>query len=157
MIGFEYCAKHLKQICNLEINKSKMLNIGVGLFAKQNVNKNRIVFKKGQMILKYNGELLNENEYQTRYKDIKADGPYAIFLNNSHTIDSACWRGTASLINHKRKKDGANAEFVKKSNGVFVLAFKDVYEGEELFADYGAGYVFEKNFKTIDQKNLIIY
>lgn len=148
MIGFEYCSKHLKEICNLAIKNSNLPEIGVGLFVNQN-------FKKGAMILKYNGEVLEESEYDIRYKNIKADGPYAIFLNRTHTLDSACLRGTASLVNHKRKNLGANTVFKKKSNGVFLYALRDILVGEELYADYGRGYIFEKNFQTFNENSVI--
>jgi hypothetical protein len=102
LIGFEYCNKHLKQFCNLEIKKSKLYpQIGYGVFAYKSIN-------NGDMIVKYNGEFLNNIEYRIRYKNIYGpyavyfnnnnstlkkinllnDGPYSIYFNQTHTIDS---------------------------------------------------------------------
>ena len=167
LIGFEYCNKHLKQFCNLEIKKSKLYpQIGYGVFAYKSIN-------NGDMIVKYNGEFLNNIEYRIRYKNIYGpyavyfnnnnnnnkstlkkinllnDGPYSIYFNQTYTIDSACTRGTASLINHKKKKKGSNARYSSKINGLFIYAIRDIKEGEEIFADYGDDYLFRKNFKTI--------
>ncbi len=69
----------------------------------------------------------------------------------------ACLRGIASLINHKKKRKGANVRFFPKENGIFVYALRDIKEGEEIFADYGSSYIFEKNFKTINEHNNVIY
>ena len=55
--------------------------IGDGVFARQS-KKSEIIFKKGQMIAKYNGEFLQNKEYEIRYKRIFPDGPYAIELVN---------------------------------------------------------------------------
>ena len=116
------------------------------------------------MLAKYNGEFLDNTEYKIRYTNIYGpyatningkimllnDGPYSIYFNRTHTIDSACLRGSASLINHKKKRNGANAWFYSKKNGLFVYALRDIKEGEEIFADYGDDYLFERNFKTIN-------
>ena len=109
------------------------------------------------MIAKYNGEFMQNNAYRSRYKNIYGpyalsnkllnDGPYSIYFNETHTIDSACMRGTASLINHKKRRNGANARFSSRDNGIFVYAKRDVRQNEEIFADYGDNYSFKNNFK----------
>jgi SET domain-containing protein len=183
-LGFEYCDKHLKEFCHLEIKNSKVSDLekkftfknfhslkfyklnskaGFGVFAMRST-KNKIVFKKGNMIAKYNGEFLDNTVYKIRYKNIYGpygvylndtiillnDGPYAIYFNRTHTIDSACMRSSASLINHKKKREGSNAWFYSRKNGLFVYALRDIKEGEEIVADYGDDYLFENNFKTIN-------
>ena len=70
------------------------------------------------------------------------------------TVDG-CMRGVGSLINHKPKKN-ANAKFIFFKTGVFVYAKEDIYEGEEIFADYGSSYIFKKNFNTY-KKNVIVF
>ena len=52
---------------------------------------------------------------------------------------------------------GANARFSPRKNGVFVYASRDIKEGEEISVDYGSSYIFDKNFKTFNQENLVIY
>jgi len=149
----------LKQFCHLEIKQSNLgANIGVGLFAQSSLNnstKKQIVFKQDHLIAKYNGEILDNNDYKKRYKGIEPDGPYAIYFNHTHSVDSGCQRGVGSLINHKHKKN-ANAKFIFLKTGVFVYSKEDIYEGEEIFADYGSSYVFKKNFNTY-KKNVIVF
>lgn len=134
-----------------------MPNIGSGIFAREASTSDEIIFAKGHMIAKYNGEFMDNDYYGDRYDDIYPHGPYAMYFNHTHTIDSACMRGVAALINHKKKRRGANAKFSIRKNGVFVVAIKDIRAGEEIYADYGPNYVFEKNFKTIGEENTVIY
>jgi len=80
-----------------------------------------------------------------------------IFLFKIIRTVTACIRGSGSLINHKKKRIGANARFSPRKNGIFIYALRDIKEGEEIFADYGSNYIFDKNFKTFNQENLVIY
>ena len=65
--------------------------IGFGVFARQSTE-NEIIFRKGNMIAKYNGEFLHNKEYDKRYENIFPDGPYSIYFNHTHTIDSGSYK-----------------------------------------------------------------
>ena len=66
-IGQTYCHVHRRTILKLQIKQSTISEAGKGLFA---VGKGKeIVFKTGQRICLYNGELIYVNELLRRYGD----------------------------------------------------------------------------------------
>ena len=78
-----------------------------------------------------------------------------IFLFKIIRTVTACIRGSGSLINHKKKRIGANARFSPRKNGIFIYALRDIKEGEEIFADYGSNYIFDKNLMLLINDNKV--
>lgn len=95
---------------------------GLGLFALENI-------KKGEKIIEYVGNLL--------LGELEADSKINMYLfevNKNKTIDGSPRWNTARYINHSCK---GNAESEISKGRVYVLATKNIKEGEEITYDYG--------------------
>ena len=142
--GVPLCWIHLLHKKNLRIKQSTIKGAGKGLFA---LDKSRargaLIFRKRQYIIDYIGEQITQQELDNRYgRDNVA--PYALCDSNSSKdkcIDSACVRGIASMINHNVGKN-SNVMFTSSPRGgqFRVIATKNIYNGEEIFVNYGSEY-----------------
>ncbi|MFN8287702.1 MAG: SET domain-containing protein-lysine N-methyltransferase [Chitinophagales bacterium] len=96
---------------------------GLGLFAMEPI-------AKGQRIIEYTGEKINEDEANRR------GGMYLFELNSKWYIDGKDRKNTARYINHACKS-AANCDIDIKAGRIWVFAKKNIKEGEELSYDYG--------------------
>ena len=153
IIGFELCFSHRIKQDNIDIQPSTIPQAGVGLFADNGSDNNSVVFKKGDIIILYRGQMINKRELKKRYSRYTA--PYCIQidepndLNDPVYIDAALKRGLGSLINHKPHKN-ANCEFISDGGSVDyaeIVAIKDIKNGTELFVDYGNEYKMNEPVK----------
>ena len=145
VIGLPYCWTHLLQIKHLRIKQSTIPALGKGLFAIDSKKKSdEIVFKKGETITNYQGEILNTEELHQRYD--KYTAPYAVQLKTNTYIDAARVRGVGSLANHNNKLK--NAEFItdyrSQPQQVKLRAIKDIKNNSEIFISYGKDYKFNE-------------
>ena len=152
VIGQTYCHVHRKSILKLQIKKSNIVNGGKGLFA---IGKD-IVFKPGQRICLYNGELINVEELLRRYGDDTA--PYGIQLHNKNGEavyeDGAIERGVGTLANHSKNKSKINARLsISKENRAQLIAIKNIRFGQEILVDYGPDYKFDKDVCSSTNNN----
>lgn len=133
---FGMCPVHCKSIMGLRIGKSSIKCAGMGLF-------NCKPRKKGDDIIEYIGEVLDDEKLFERYG--AATAPYAAEVVENKTIDSALIRSIGSYANHKPKED-ANAELVlyEDQEKIYICATKPIRVGEEIFIDYGDDYEFDK-------------
>ena len=125
-------------------------NAGKGLFVfNPSVAPNDIVFRKGDKICNYNGELIDETELNRRYGDTTA--PYAIELQKKQYSDAAIVRGLGSMLNHNTKAK-TNVRFsIKRDNSdITIIASKNIRNNTELFVHYG------KNYK-MNEKDVVTY
>lgn len=165
-IGAPFCRKHLKGITLLEIKKSN--KAGYGVFATSSISspismiqlpspssspltspkkRKKCIFKRGEFIVSYYGEILNEDQINERY-GINTIAPYAIKIDDEHYVDGACFRGVASMINDYRNLNQTenynypNVEYAVDETmdinlfNCHVFAITDIYQGDELLADY---------------------
>ncbi len=137
-IGLPYCSQHLKSHMDLNIGKSHIPNANKGIFA-YNPNKT-IVFKKGDIVCEYSGEVLSTSALLQRYGPRTA--PYTFELEKNAYIDSACERCVASIINHSKK---SNVDWDIKQGKVYLRAKKNIKHGTELYVDYGPDYILHEN------------
>jgi hypothetical protein len=146
VIGCPYCYQHLKSDRHLRIKPSTINNAGKGLFAEDsNQQPNDIIFRRGDNIIEYIGERIDDQELNRRYRIHTA--PYALEVrgNNNRNgglyIDSATVRGVGSLINH-RTGNHANARFVlnRINNTARLEATKNIRNNREIFVNYGHAY-----------------
>lgn len=110
---------------------------GRGLYAIKAVPRGtRIIEYLGERITKAESERREERRLE-RARLGRDDGCVYIFeLNKRHDLDgSAAWN-TARLINHSC--DG-NCESRKIRGRIWIVATRDIAEGEELTFDYGFG------------------
>lgn len=151
VIGTSFCWRHLLRDKQVRIKPSQY---GLGLFA-MNTNKGEKerIFKANDVIVKYDGELITEEEKNRRYENETA--PYGVLMRNNSINDGACRRGVGTLINHGT---GAkeNARFSYTRNGELqIKALKNIYNNREIFINYNRGrnigeprYNFKKNHET---------
>jgi hypothetical protein len=145
--GQPYCKKHLKNVCKLEIRCSNIKNAGNGLFASDGSHgKDDIVFKKGDKIVEYVGELISKNELDKRYAKNEM-AVYTIALSKDWYIDSGWLRGAGAFCNDARKnekhttfKNNARFSVNTKNKTCSIKALCNIYNNEEIFCDYSNSY-----------------
>ena len=142
---YGFCDRHLQSMFKLRIGPTTLSAVeGDGLFAfnGDESDKKSILFRgvkerklsrfEGDVIVRYEGEELTEDEVKERYPEIDGNGPYVLKTSESMFLDAAIVRSPAALINHKRSRD-ANCRFGQ--NGV-IIAKKCIRNMDELFCSY---------------------
>jgi hypothetical protein len=144
-IGTEYCWQHLAAHAKLKIAPSSIPGGGKGLFAWL-TPKNRalqpdsdVVFEKDARIIRYEGEVVTDQELRRRYGDKTA--PYAAGERGLY-IDGACQRSAGSMANGSNKNHKHNAVYAVAlgPRTIFLRANKNIRHGEEILCSYGQGY-----------------
>jgi hypothetical protein len=107
---------------HFKIVKVKKGLSGLGLFAGEDI-------KKGEIIIEYIGNILTAEE-----ADKKTTSQYLFEINRNKTIDGTPRWNTARYANHSC---APNAESDIKKGRVFVIAVKNIKNGEEIVYDYG--------------------
>ncbi len=151
-IGQNYCHVHRKSMLHLQIKDSTISQAGKGLFASGT----GIIFRKGDRICMYNGQLIDKEELLRRYHDDTA--PYGIQLHKKNGEDQyedgALERGIGSLANHSRIKSKINARLsISHNNRAQLIATKNIRGGKEIFVNYGDDYRFDENVFTSTTNN----
>lgn len=118
---------------NLPAHHFKLVKVkrgisGLGLFALEDI-------KKGEMIIEYVGNVLNDEQVL----NVKSN-QYLFEVGRNRTIDGSVRSNIARYCNHSC--DG-NAESEIKKGRVFILATKNIKEGDEIVYDYGEEFVKE--------------
>ncbi len=102
----------------------KRSKAGLGLFAGEPI-------PKGSCLIEYKGKVISEEEaYTSRSK-------YLFEVNSKKTIDGRPKWNKAGYINHSCVP---NADPVTRTGRVFIMAKKNIKEGEEIVYDYGDEY-----------------
>jgi len=137
VIGSPYCYTHLVYKHHLRIKKSTIPNAGMGLFAVDPTdNTDRIIFKAGQTIVKYKGEIIDTDELNERYGEYTA--PYTVSISRDRYEDAAQQRGIGSIANTKPNHNNAT---ISVHNGYASLkATKNIRNNQEIFLSYGNAY-----------------
>ncbi len=115
---------------HFKIVKVKRGLAGLGLFAGENI-------KKGEMIIEYIGEILNKEQAEK-----VETNQYLFEINRNKTINGQVRWNIARYANHACN-EAANAESDIKKGRVFVIAIKNIKEGDEIVYDYGEEFVKE--------------
>ena len=95
-----------------------------GLFAAQNI-------AQGTRIIAYIGEKIARPESARR---LAAGNAYIFHLNYRYAIDGETFENTARYINHSCDP---NCEVEKTHDTLWIVALRDIKEGEELSYNYG--------------------
>ena len=107
------------------VRKSRIA--GLGLFAAQDI-------KKWTRILPYIGEKISKAESARRL----AQGNVYIFtFNDRYDIDGTVLRNTARYSNHSCDP---NCDIAKTTRTIWLVALRDISDGEELTFNYGYAY-----------------
>ena len=122
---------------------STIPDAGDGLFARRgSVDDRTIVFKSGDVICQYNGEIISQQTLEERYGDNTA--PYGVELRAGRKEDGALARGVGTLINHYPRKKNCRIA-VNRANRAQIIAIKNIKNGDELFVSYGRSYRFNED------------
>ncbi len=142
-IGLPYCFQHRVKEQELSAKKSSIPNSGQGLYVNSKEHgANAIVFRPKQKIVNYVGQILTNDEIDERYDDYTA--PYALQLGANRNVDASLLRGLASQANAKRTLSQCNAKLSRNNQGQgFLVATKNIRNGQEIFAYYGNEYTFD--------------
>jgi hypothetical protein len=145
VMGAPYCNIHLKYKHFLVIRDSTIQNAGKGVFVfHPQKQEDEIIFKKGERICYYEGEVLTHDQFLERYTAHDKTAPYTVQLHNNKFEDGALKRGIGSLLNHKRMS-GCNCKLsISHNNRAQIIATKNIYNYEELFINYGRSYRFNE-------------
>ena len=137
IIGFEYCYLHLEKEQQLRIKDSTIPQADKGLFAmNKNKDDDEIIFRAGDTITRYNGQVITQQQRRQRYGNKTA--PYAVNVGNK-VIDAALKRGVGSLANTRPSKNNATLSVYTRNNQPFasIKATKTIRNGDEIFNSYG--------------------
>lgn len=105
----------------------KRSSAGLGLFAGESISKETC-------IIEYVGRIISaQEEFTSRSK-------YLFEINSKKTIDGQARTNTARYINHSCRP---NCEPEIRNDRVFIMAKRNIKEGEELVYDYGKEYCNE--------------
>jgi len=144
VIGLGLCFQHLEIEKHLRIKPSTIQHAGKGLFAMdKHALENDIIFRIGQNIVKYDGEIIDLDELNERFDEYTA--PYTVYINNNRYDSAECHRGIGSLANHGNNQQ-ANAKFNTGNRGnnasCRLQATKNIRNGDEIIVNYGRNYQF---------------
>jgi uncharacterized protein len=110
----------------LEVKKSGIHNRGV--YARKDI-------AKGKFIVEYTGKKVSKEEGTRIETETSKKGYTYIFeLNDEWDIDGDDPNNGAKYINHSCNP---NCEIVYKDNRIWIVAKRDIAEGEELSYNYG--------------------
>ena len=135
VIGTSFCWRHLLRDKQVRIKPSQY---GLGLFAlNPRKGERERIFKEGDIIVKYDGEIISQEEKTERYDNQTA--PYGVLMRDNTINDGACKRGVGTLVNHATGQR-ENAKFSFTINGELqVKAIKNIYNNREIFINYNKG------------------
>jgi uncharacterized protein len=109
-----------------ELRKSAIQ--GLGAFATRKI-------RRGQRIIEYTGEHIDNDEADRRYDDekMKRHHTFLFIVNDKEIIDAAVNGNDARFINHSCDP---NAEAVVEGKRIFIYALRTIQPGEEVLYDY---------------------
>ena len=92
VIGLPCCHSHLPIKYHIEVKTSLIPHSGKGLFVKDKSKAaNTVVFRLGDNICPYNGELIDQATFDERYgnPELNLTAPYAVKVNKGKYEDAA--------------------------------------------------------------------
>ena len=123
-----------------KIKKSKIDNIGRGLYATKNI-------KEGTKIINYVGKIITNKKVDESDKYNNDKPIYLFTLSKRYTLDGDFKWNTAGLINHSCNP---NCQYDGKGLKIWITAIKNIKKGEEFTCDYG--FSFDEDYKQFPCK-----
>lgn len=106
---------------------------------------NAILFHKDDVIVEYDGELIDVDTLKKRY-DLST-APYGVGITRTQFEDGACIRGVGSMANHNASR-ASNARFsisrTKGKSRIILKATKAIRNGDEVLINYGRDYKWDE-------------
>jgi hypothetical protein len=100
---------------------------------------NAIIFKKGETIMEYGGELLDDEELDERYREDNT-APYAVNTKKDTNRDCACERCAGSSASTSAGHNNAKFALNRTRTEAKLVASKNIKNGEEIFVAHGRSY-----------------
>jgi uncharacterized protein len=124
---------------SLEVKKSRIPGAGKGLFAKE-------VFKRGDRVIEYTGEIVTWAECQRRNEALDGVGMYYFYVSDKKCIDAqhvpeslARYANDASgLVRLPGFRNNARFEVIKSKP--YIIASRTIKPGDEIYVAYGKEY-----------------
>lgn len=141
-----YCSSHIVGELKVKIMPSNIQGAGKGLFA-WNPREEGIIFRQGDVIAPYGGEILDPAQTYARYNG--SHRPYGVQVSAVRTLDAACSRGTGAYANGSGLPGGnvvPNARLAVSNQGTAnVKATKNIRHGQEIIIAYGPAFWRDHN------------
>jgi SET domain-containing protein len=123
----------------LEIKESQIPSSGMGLWAAKE-------FKRGEAIVKYDGEKITWKECNRRNMAQKGYGCYYLFINKRKCVDAqySTWaqgryaNDAAGLYRIEGLRN--NSRYEIRKGEAYIIASRNIKAGEEIFVSYGRAY-----------------
>lgn len=123
----------------LSIKESQIPLAGKGLWADK-------TFKRGEVIVKYDGEYITWKECLKRNEAQEGYGCYYLYLSKKKCIDAqyTLWaqgryaNDAAGLCRIAGLRNNSRYEVIKGE--VYIIASRNIRAGEEIFVSYGRSY-----------------
>jgi len=123
----------------LSVKESQLPLAGQGLWAQKD-------FKRKEIICKYEGEQVTWKECQRRNEAQVGYGCYYLYINERKCIDAqhTPWaigryaNDAAGLSRIKKLRNNARYEIIKGE--AYIVASRNIKNGEEIFVSYGRSY-----------------
>ena len=113
-----------------KIQKSDIDKKGRGLYAAKDI-------KEGTRIIDYVGKIITKKQTEETERFNNAKPIYLFNLNKKYDMDGDVSWNPARLINHSCSN---NCDYNGTRLKLWLIAIKDIKQGEEITADYGFGY-----------------
>jgi hypothetical protein len=113
---------------------------------KRGAAPNDVVFKTGDIVTAYDGEVVTQQVKNQRYTTGDITAPYMIGLGGGKYEDGACVRGAGTVANHRA---APNAKLsISRAGRARIVALKPIRNNAEVFVSYGRKYKFQQHVKS---------
>lgn len=121
------------------VKESQIPSSGMGLWAKKD-------FKRGDIIVKYDGDKITWKECERRNEKQEGFGGYYLYINERKCIDAqyTLWamgryaNDATGMIRIKGLRN--NSRYEIRKGEAFIIASRNIKAGEEILVSYGRGY-----------------
>jgi hypothetical protein len=140
--GLFLCYQHTRSLLGLRVDQSKLNPRMQGLFVcSNNHGADDIVFRRGDEICPYFGEIINKKTLSERYPG-DTTAPYALQISANKFIDSACLQSIGAKANTASSGFRNNARFSSHHNLPYarIVATGNIRNGDEILVSYGPKY-----------------
>jgi uncharacterized protein len=128
----------MKKVTSPHILVKKSKIHGTGVYARKDIPKDtRVIEYVGGRLTKAQASLRADQQIALAEKNKTVGAVYLFELNKRYDIDGSVWYNTARYINHSCDP---NCETDIIRGRIWIIALRDIPEGEEITYNYGYGF-----------------